>query len=185
MDTKHILDLSTDIHTKFGSTKSQLVHLHSQFLKYQYAHTRASYYYQKWSIGMTIPIITFNSVMVILTGSFSDSVSNAAAWNWLNITQASAFSLTTILVGIKEYLKFEQKLQFHIHRANIYSQYATEVENLLLDDEAQADNSVKELNKKFFTLLGQNSEFIIPEHILRDADDKFKKVSSVIEMESS
>jgi hypothetical protein len=140
--------------------KNHLWGLHQKCRSSQWMHEKSSYYFQKWSFGFTIPSIIVNSVMAVL------STLTTHYPNVIYVT-STVFLLNAILTGLKEFFKFDKRVQFHIQQSTAYEKLANQIEVAFVS--SNRSRSFKNLVTKYISLI-EHRESLVPEHISSKLD---------------
>lgn len=135
--------------------KRHLEDLHSKCRLSQWMNEKASYYYQKWSYAITIPSLVVNSLMAVLS-TYSGTYSNVVLVNGI------VFLLNAIVVGLKEFFRFDKRVQFHMQQSELYGKLANEIEVALIS--SQKSKQFQDLVNQYLGMM-EHTESLIPEHI--------------------
>lgn len=132
----HNNELMNDLHTKCRET--------------QYLHYKSSYYYQKWSYAIDIPLLIVN----VTVAAIKDVIPSKAT--------TAVMVITGILIGLKNMFKLERRSQFHSTQANGYSKLANSVEIKLGEYDKEAIKMYGTYNN-----LNEQKESFVPEKIYK------------------
>lgn len=146
-----------------SNEKLYLYGKYEQCRKAQCLHQASSYYYQKWSYAFTIPLLILNSVMAI-TIQKEDEIKGAST------SAVITFILNSILIGIKEFFKFDKRVQFHIQQYAAYGKLANQIETKLVSTGKNEDFNL--ISNQYVALL-EDHESLVPDHIAKNIQEQF------------
>lgn len=164
----HILESVTEIENlRPNSASSQYVKsIHFKSRYNQWVHLNSSYFFQRISYAITIPQILLNSVFAVanIQANGEKSVSYVVTCFLL---------INAFLVGIKEYLKFDKKVEYHKNLASMYEKLANDIAENLSKDEY--DEEIRDIISIYSDLILRN-ESLPPNRIVQ----KGKKIFGTV-----
>jgi hypothetical protein len=137
---------------------------------HHWMHTHASYINQRWSWGMSMPSILINATMAVL--------SQHMEVQGMPVAISVVFVLNAVLVTAKEYLKVDQRVQFHTHQSSAFSALMSEIDKLLVKDTATVGNTEFDHILTVYTSLTEQKDYLIPETLWEQAEQQAQSIST-------
>lgn len=176
MINKNIIQSINLIDTHCNSATSEHVkNIHRKSRYNQWVHINSSYFFQRISYCIAIPQILLNSVFAVTNLQSSGNI-------FVTYSVTCFLLFNAFLVGIREFLKLDKKVEFHKNLAILYEKLANDIEENL--SKSEFTEEIGDILKKFSELIMIN-ESLPPSRIIKNADKIFHKYANLKTIETS